>query len=348
MPVSTPPAAPNRNDPSGFPAAADAFVAWLIASVPEFNALSLMTASGTFNVGAVATPSIAFTGDPNTGFYWVGADQIGMATNAVRRVLLSTTAMQIDLPITGTAVQSSAVDTTAGRMMAVGAFGLGAIGSVPLLAALDATTIPDGDARYDATTTGTYPAGVTAANLGTVSMFRATATSGFMVLQPANSNLMYVRRLATTWQAWQQCLTVPDAGVAEGDLLYRNATGWVRLAKGAAYQVLTQNAGLTAPEWATPVGGFGESQTWQNVLGSRVNGTSYQNLTAQPIEVAISGSGGSGTQVMAQASANGSTWIDIAWRSDASNNIATFTVPVNWYYRTQNLSSLSSWAELRA
>ena len=41
------------------------------------------------------------------------------------------------------------------------------------------------------------------------------------------------------------------AGV-EGDLIYRNATGWTRLQKGGAGQVLTQNAGLTAPEWAAP------------------------------------------------------------------------------------------------
>jgi len=38
---------------------------------------------------------------------------------------------------------------------------------------------------------------------------------------------------------------------AEGDLMYCNASGdWVRLAKGTAGQVLTQNSGLTAPEWA--------------------------------------------------------------------------------------------------
>ena len=37
---------------------------------------------------------------------------------------------------------------------------------------------------------------------------------------------------------------------SEGDLIFRNATAWVRLAKGAAGQVLRQNNGLTAPVWA--------------------------------------------------------------------------------------------------
>ena len=37
-----------------------------------------------------------------------------------------------------------------------------------------------------------------------------------------------------------------------GDIIYFNGTAWVRLAKGTASQVLTMNAGATAPEWATP------------------------------------------------------------------------------------------------
>jgi len=55
-------------------------------------------------------------------------------------------------------------------------------------------------------------------------------------------------------------VTVSNAGVikialtdqAAGDIMYYNGTGWVRLAKGTAGQVLTMNAGATAPEWQTP------------------------------------------------------------------------------------------------
>jgi len=38
---------------------------------------------------------------------------------------------------------------------------------------------------------------------------------------------------------------------AEGDVLYYNGSAWVRLAKGTASQVLTMNAGATAPEWGS-------------------------------------------------------------------------------------------------
>lgn len=42
------------------------------------------------------------------------------------------------------------------------------------------------------------------------------------------------------------------ASQAAGDIMYYNGTDWIRLAKGTAGQVLTMNAGATAPEWATP------------------------------------------------------------------------------------------------
>lgn len=38
---------------------------------------------------------------------------------------------------------------------------------------------------------------------------------------------------------------------AQGDILYRGASSWSRLAKGTALQVLRQNTALTAPEWST-------------------------------------------------------------------------------------------------
>lgn len=43
----------------------------------------------------------------------------------------------------------------------------------------------------------------------------------------------------------------------QGDLIYHNGTDNVRLAKGTAGQVLTMNAGATAPEWAAGGGGGG-------------------------------------------------------------------------------------------
>jgi len=67
--------------------------------------------------GSAALPSMAFASDLNTGFYRVAADQIGASTGGVRRWLLSNTAFQVDVPITGTAVVSSDTDVTAERLL---------------------------------------------------------------------------------------------------------------------------------------------------------------------------------------------------------------------------------------
>ena len=42
------------------------------------------------------------------------------------------------------------------------------------------------------------------------------------------------------------------ASQVAGDIMYFNGTDWIKLAKGTAGQVLTMNAGATAPEWQTP------------------------------------------------------------------------------------------------
>jgi hypothetical protein len=57
---------------------------------PETRYLKLAggTLTGTLAhpLGAAATPSITFTGDPNTGIYSPGADQLAVATNGVQRI----------------------------------------------------------------------------------------------------------------------------------------------------------------------------------------------------------------------------------------------------------------------
>lgn len=67
--------------------------------------------------GSAATPALGFAGDADTGFHRPAADQIGAATGGVRRWLLTDSACQIDVPITGWAVTQSASDVTAGRLL---------------------------------------------------------------------------------------------------------------------------------------------------------------------------------------------------------------------------------------
>jgi len=63
------------------------------------------------------------------------------------------------------------------------------------------------------------------------------------------------------------------ASEAEGDILYRGASAWSRLEKGAAYKFLRMNAGATAPEWATG------SLVSKRVSGSYNGATGNQAVT---------------------------------------------------------------------
>jgi hypothetical protein len=58
--------------------------------------------SGSLSVtsaGAAATPSLTFTGDPNTGIFSPGADQLAISTGGTARLTSSTTALTSALPV---------------------------------------------------------------------------------------------------------------------------------------------------------------------------------------------------------------------------------------------------------
>lgn len=128
-------------------------------------------------------------------------------------------------------------------------FGLGVTGSVNLLANLDATNIASGQYRFDGTTTGTFPTGVSASDTGAVQLVRETSGSAWMALYHDTTDRLFTRRMASSaWGTWREDITA-NIGATEGDLIYRGASAWTRLAKGAAGQGLRMNAGATAPEW---------------------------------------------------------------------------------------------------
>jgi hypothetical protein len=96
------------------------------------NYESVLTGAGAgkFLNGTAALPSMSFVSDPDTGLYRPASNQMAASTGGVRRWLLSNTAFQVDVPITGTAVTQNDLDMTSGRLMKVGYGGLGS-GSPP-------------------------------------------------------------------------------------------------------------------------------------------------------------------------------------------------------------------------
>lgn len=74
--------------------------------------------------GTQSAPSLAFASDLDTGIYYQNTNSIGFTAGGTRRAFLSSTAMQVDVPITGTAVTSSNDDDTPGRLMKTGDGGI--------------------------------------------------------------------------------------------------------------------------------------------------------------------------------------------------------------------------------
>lgn len=89
----------------------------------------------------------------------------------------------------------------------------------------------------------------------------------------------------------------------------------------------------------------GDGQTWQNVSGSRVVGTSYTNSTGQAIQVSISLAGTSGRYV--EVSPDGSAWLTISHTGGSTTN-HQFVVPNGYRYRVGGGAiTVNSWTELR-
>lgn len=111
----------------GYPLLAAQQMAALISTVQGYVDGAL---SGRFGNGTVGAPGISFASNTAMGLYRVAANQLGIATNGVRRVLLSNTAMQVDVPVIGSAVADSKWDRTSGRLTTAGAGGVVQGGSI--------------------------------------------------------------------------------------------------------------------------------------------------------------------------------------------------------------------------
>lgn len=189
--------------------------------------------------GSASAPGLVFANDADTGAFHPAADQIGLATAGVQRALLTTSALQLDLPLTGTAVMSGLTDTTAGRLVKVGAFGLGATATPD--ASADASGLATGFFRA---TSGTVPAA--GGNWHILHMSRLPdAQSGQLGIADSSAGLAAVRgrNSAGVWGAWNTLYgrtnllgTVSQAsGVPTGAVIERgsNANGeYIRFADG--------------------------------------------------------------------------------------------------------------------
>lgn len=165
--------------------------------------------------------------------------------------------------LTGAAVQSNSTDSTAGRLLAVGAFGLGSIGTPTNLADINATATPSGFHRVINTAAGTFPVG--ASLFGVMQVERYGPNDIVQTYKPITTDALYTRRYTGgAWQAWRQVynqntLLGPvsqSGGLPTGAVIERgsNANGrYVRFADGT--QMCTANLtsdGVESTVWTYP------------------------------------------------------------------------------------------------
>jgi hypothetical protein len=219
--------------------------------------------------GTPARPGLRFSGDTDTGIGRPGADQIAFITGGSQRALLSSVGLQINVPMSGTSIQSTSHDTTPGRLGRVaqqgGLFGLGVTQGGSLGDVLASANI--------AAAAGLYRTDPTTTNLP------VSAPSGLLeVFHGAGGDTVHQRWSATTadqatrtwqrrsaggtWQAWslvfnQSTIVGPVtqvAGIPTGAILERNSNTngeFVRFADGTQ---ICSRTNLSAPNASTASG----------------------------------------------------------------------------------------------
>jgi hypothetical protein len=226
------------------------------------------TASLLFQSGWTGHAEIGLTGDTALavkvspdGTAWHEAlrmdpasGEIALAPTGPVRARLSEAALQLDVPLTGTAVQEDGYDATSGRMTRTGAFGIGrSAGSYPAQYAFSNFSInPSGAYWYNKNTGDPGPS-----NFGAMLAFNYAATAQMRIAVDSGGGQMWFNRIHETdgETSWNRVVHLNNligpvseaGGVPTGAVIERgsNANGeYVRWADGT--QICTNdNAAIT-------------------------------------------------------------------------------------------------------
>lgn len=153
--------------------------------------------------GTGAVPGLRFVGDPDTGLGRPAPDQIAFIAGGSARAVLSASALQVNVPLTGTGVQAASHDAAPGRVGRVfqtgGLFGLGVAQGESLGAALTSAN--------SASVAGWYRTDSGTTNLP------VSATSGLLeVFHGAGGDTVHQRWTATTADPATRCWQRRSAG----------------------------------------------------------------------------------------------------------------------------------------
>lgn len=177
-------------------------VASLTALLSSYQSVYDGTGQGRFGSGTLALPGVRGVADADTGIAWLASNVLSLVSGGVTQLALGAGAAS------GAAVQSDALDAGLGKLMTVGAFGLG--DKAPELTDLDVLDASIAPGFYHAD--GPTAIGVPVAS-GRYHIHHSRRASGGGEVQIATREIyndVYVRSRSTgSWNDW--------------DLLYSNA-----------------------------------------------------------------------------------------------------------------------------
>ncbi len=201
--------------------------------------------------GSLADLAVGFKTRPNTGIY-LDINDLIFVEDGVEIARLTVAGLEITGFITGTAVTQSNVDSTIGRLLKVGDFGIGHNGAAPALCAdIDSLTIATGIyATDDTVVLGTFPAGEVS-KYGTLVHRRYNANLSHQIWSSILTDVTWTRRYypaAGGWQPWAKVYSslspVPNVTAVAAGLAPASGGG-------------TTNFLRADGTWAAPSGGGG-------------------------------------------------------------------------------------------
>lgn len=211
--------------------------------------------------GSASLPALAFAGDATSGIWQPGPGQLALSGGGVERLRLGPAALQLNLPLTGSALAQSPEDLTPGRLPVQGWMGLG----LPLEArsaqafegfahaGFIANSAP-GDAPSDAPGAGRH-AGIS---------LRAGGTAGGQILISEGGTVYMRAKSAGVYGAWAELRTSLNTTIDSNGFLkeaspvlrlYEDrpdpaAPGWLRCRRlGPGRHEIAGSAGLAQEGW---------------------------------------------------------------------------------------------------
>lgn len=247
----------------------------------------------------------------------------------------------VDIPETNVQDAIEAAAETAASGFA--AFGLGVTGNAPDLANIDATNIGVGFYRTTASTTGTFPTGITASSTSIVRVERETSALGVMTLLDDSGKVFQRFMVASSWGAWRHIVTMPVSPTT-GDIVHWNGSAWAGIAGGATGQVLTGVTGgnptfqtPAVPNWSLIASGTlsGASVTVTGLGGaSRVMVCAYgmTSVGSSTRNVRVGNSGG----ILSTSIYKDYAGTDTSWKMAQNNTAArAFTLVIERFNTTE-------------